>query len=378
MAVEMGWPREVDRDRRLRRPQARKSIMSGRRLKKVRRSSLPKGEMTSLAFTATPALRARLARDHVSVQYAVAWKAVWDGTRCRRATVANADWSLRDRLVEILAAAPPSEVPRLQAAVGVMFEWPNKYRGPLAPSYPKLHLPFAARVALGESVTDLAPCLTKAEAHEWASLEGYTMPQEWLCNRHDIPYVRDIEVARWLIACKTDAPRWEALHRERRLERDGFVRTFCYLGRVDEIEPCDLVHGTRTGVETVMRRAAERFTQNHLAQYEQDQRTLTPVPSWWRPVRCATLLRTPAALVAEGRELRHCVGVYAPMVERGESVIVALRVPEWRDGVTTWHRSTVEMTPDGSGVRQHFGEGNEEPSALCQRALAVIQLRRAS
>ncbi len=99
---------------------------------------------------------------------------------------------------------------------------------------------------------------------------------------------------------------------------------------------------------------------------------LASPPRWWRPARCARLLLTGSQLVAEGRQVRHCVSTYAGYVRQGESVIVSLLI---RDGDGLVHRSTVELDRRTALVRQHKGPENETPSPLCQRALEVLSRR---
>lgn len=125
-------------------------------------------------------------------------------------------------------------------------------------------------------------------------------------------------------------------------------------------------------------RAFERAGERALREWEQrgqsDHEVLAPLPSWWRPIRCAQVLRTRAALVSEGREMGHCVSTYEASVGRRNCVIVSLAI---RDVTGCVHRSTLELSPAGV-IIQHKGRSNEEPPKLCERAAHVIVKRATS
>lgn len=238
----------------------------------------------------------------------------------------------------------------------------------LAPSYPRVSEEQAARLARGETPVELSNGqLTKKEAHLWL-LSGGGDPLAWLCQRLPAgsPPVRSFAVARWLIDVHRRGA-WEALTRERVIHGPAGQRiTVRYLDRVDEIQDADLVRGPATGVDAAFVRAAARFGEEWLAQARGDHRVLQPLPRGWRLYRCMRHLCTPAALVREGEQMRHCVGSYVSAVESGQSVILALNV--------TGHRSTAELSPSGR-VLQHRGPGNSDPHPLCERALGRF-LRR--
>jgi hypothetical protein len=281
-----------------------------------------------------------------------------------------------DRAIAVLTAAPEHVHARLAAAVVVLYPALAPILGasrirPICPAYPQADLVAQARLALGERPVDIMPGLTAREAHE-ALAAGYDNPTAWLLR--DLPRsvrARDVAVARWVLACWTDPERRAALENERVERIAGAEVRGRFLDRLDEIRAVDLDQGPRTSVRRAFERASQRLYAEWAKRSEDDHSPLAPIPRWWVPARCARVLRTRAALIAEGREMQHCVGTYAPLVARGDCVIVAIMI---RAGGRTL-RSTVELDPHTVEVRQHRGPGNAEPHPLCQRALRVLQRR---
>ncbi len=238
--------------------------------------------------------------------------------------------------------------------------------------YPKVDELIAARLILGERPVDLAPGLTRREAHEWLR-DGAPSVCQWYVQRHALRLpnglrllgsdVVDLRVAMWLVARWHCAEQRAALERPRREVVAGQAIEGRYLDRVDELRPSDLVDS----VDGTFRRAAERLTRQLERALESRGEPLRAAPRWWRPVRCARLLLSGSDLVREGRALRHCVGTYAEAVRSGHSVIVGLCV--------LGQRSTVELDPRTLEVRQHRGLGNGAPPELCVLALAVCRRR---
>jgi hypothetical protein len=177
--------------------------------------------------------------------------------------------------------------------------------------------------------------------------------------------------------------------------------------RLDEIEDSDLTSGLSTGVRAAFAASAARLArQNELAIRERrmmsGEKLAELIPSWWKPIRCAQLLTTPEGLSREGAEMHHCVGSYYSRVARGESIIVAIQVPDCRypdeasiaavQGESLslarrrlsiarrnvkslkWRRSTVEYSHTGRRV-QHYGPYDRTPHPLCVRALIVCEDR---
>jgi hypothetical protein len=110
----------------------------------------------------------------------------------------------------------------------------------------------------------------------------------------------------------------------------------------------------------------------HYAQWEKDNenaegRLIAP-PTWWKPVKYAKLLNSPAKLVREGRDMKHCVGTYTQEVRRGNSVIVSFCL--------NGERATAELSRDGKYVKQCKGVANKQPPAICARALDVLMRKR--
>ena len=167
-----------------------------------------------------------------------------------------------------------------------------------------------------------------------------------------------------------------------------------------KIEECDLTKDVSTGVRAAFAASSARLARQNEEAIRERRRLMSGgklaglIPPWWKPIRCARLLTTPEELGAEGREMHHCVGGYYSRVARGESVIVAVRVPDLKNqevtagtqssyqrrmmavksGVLTWRRSTVEYSPEGRRV-QHYGPNDRVPHTLCVRALRVCERR---
>jgi hypothetical protein len=279
-----------------------------------------------------------------------------------------------ERGLEALARAPERARDRLLAALAealpLGFAAPES-GGPLAPAFPRASREVQARIALGEAPAAILRGLTPREAHEALSA-GIEDPIEWILAEADLAdhadKPRSVPVARWFVACWRDPARRAALERERNergpggLEIQGRLRD-----RIDEIAARDLPRGERTSVDAAFRSAAERRYAEWARGAERDETQLAPVPRWWRPIRCARMLNSSAALVREGRQMSHCVGSYAPAVRQQRSVIVSLYV--------CGHRSTAELTRDGSRVWQHKGPSNAAPHVLCERALQTCLKR---
>jgi hypothetical protein len=154
------------------------------------------------------------------------------------------------------------------------------------------------------------------------------------------------------------------------------------IDRLDEIEECDLTKGVSTGVRAAFAASSARLARQNEEAIRERRRLMSGgklaglIPPWWKPIRCARLLTTPEELSTEGREMHHCVGGYYSRVARGESVIVAVRVPDRKlwNAALAWRRSTVEYSPEGRRV-QHYGPSDRPPHSLCVRALMVCEHR---
>lgn len=276
--------------------------------------------------------------------------------------------------VELLRRCPPDRRDAVAAAIRTLH--PRLYVLPdtIPPgSTPYPHAPqrIQARLLLGETPAAISGGLTRAEAHQWLTEDPEVAPAEWLLAAHDAPITsaRSVAVARWVLAVLRDPQRADALTRERE-ERGphGEVVAGSYLDRADELIASDLV----PSVEQTFRRAGARMLREVQKLMARQDAPLAQPPRWWRPARCARLLLTPSQLAAEGKIMGHCVAQYAGYVRRGESVIVALDVPErLATGEVVRHRSTVELSWQGR-VQQHKGPRNCKPHPLCDRALAVL------
>jgi hypothetical protein len=258
---------------------------------------------------------------------------------------------------------PGNRFMELAEAAGVLFAGRGGWSAWLAPAYPRVPLHIAVRLCRGETPVQISGGLTRSEAHEWL-MDGATMePADWLVR--ELPDARrlrvhGVAVARWLLDVHRRGG-WGGLVRERTMRGPGgrIVR-FRYIDRLDEVRDEDLVGEGGTGVDVVFRRAAQRYATKYADQFVDDNTVLHEPPEW-RVYPCMRVLNTPAALVREGRELHHCVAGYMSDVRAGRSVIISLDV--------CGHRSTVELSPDGREVRQHFAEWNQNPHPLCARVL---------
>lgn len=277
------------------------------------------------------------------------------------------------RYCDVIAAAPLSEHSRLLAAVCLLVpqvaHLVGEYRGPLAPAYPDYgRCATTARIALGESPSQVTG-LPRRLAHEYLSSASFsTTPTRWLLREvygvdHACEVVRDVRVALWLCDRWRDPEQRESLLAHRRAMVAGVPVEGRLIDRVDELRVSDL----RPSVRDTYERAGKRLERQIQRTLSRETRPLRGEPSWWRPARCAQLLMTGPALVAEGKQMRHCVAGYAPYVRDGRSVIVAMSV--------RGERSTVELDPRTLDVRQHLGPQNTPPHHLCERALRVLLSR---
>lgn len=237
-------------------------------------------------------------------------------------------------------------------------------------SLPDRWLP--AALMRGESPQELAPGLTRKEAHRWVQSGCYHSASEWLLGKELREKVfavngsvREVGVARWLLHIRQRG-QWEALERERQfpIPGGGFARA-SFLSKVDEIFECDLDRGPATGIERAFESAARRKAEEYTAKAEKDQTVLQETPAEWPVMEGVRHLRTPAELAAEGAALDHCVGTYAPLVRENRAYILSLTAA---DG----ERTTVELNQRNGqwSVNQHYGAGNSTPGHESQQLLA--------
>jgi len=285
----------------------------------------------------------------------------------------RAAWAVN--LVSVRVGHDPGErFRRLAAAAGVLCGDCMGWAAWLAPAYPRVPMHIAVRLCRGETPVQISGGLTRREAHEWLAEGAKESPWRWLVRGlpsidaaiDQRPDARSVAVARWLIDVHRRGG-WPGLVRERTMRGPGgrIVR-FRYIDRLDEVRDEDLVGEGGTGVDVVFRRAAQRYATKYEDQFVEDHTVLREPPKW-RLYPCMRVLHTPAALVREGRELHHCVAGYMSDVRAGRSVIISLDV--------CGHRSTVEISPDGREVRQHYAACNSQPHELCVRVLDTF-LRR--
>lgn len=231
-------------------------------------------------------------------------------------------------------------------------------------------LQIAAEIVRGVPPREIARArgadLTRAEAHEWLSTMTVARmpPHQWLVR--DLPVspslIRDCATARWLLDVHRRGA-WGQLTRQRRVRHPetGALLQFTLISRVDEICEAHLPRGARTPVEEAFRLAARERAA--LANWSSDWRVISTAPQDWPPMpEGISLLATPAALVAEGEEMDHCVGTYVPEVERGATWIISIRVGE--------ARSTAQLDAQRSVV-QHYGPRNSVPDEACHALLSA-------
>jgi hypothetical protein len=290
---------------------------------------------------------------------------------------------------DLLVATPHTRQPLVLAALAlkhpallILFDGENAAQRKQAASeilklakdvaYPSLPVSLQARLVLGEPPAALAPGLTAAEAHTWlAQMSKYPLttrdPVWWLAEHlglEDAAVVRSIPVVRWLATVFADPARRDALTRVRSMRLPhGDIVSMAYRDRVDELHPRDLCESVTDTFARCAQRLHARLERELATQHE----PLAPKPTWWQPIHCASLLNTGAALLLEGRTMKHCVAVYSERVRRRECVILSIQVLD--------QRSTVELSPDGQSVYQHRGPLNLDPHPLCVAALEVC-LRR--
>jgi len=274
----------------------------------------------------------------------------------------RAAWALDpERLAR--GARPTRRFLALAEAAGLSRWSPDSWAAWLCPAYPRVPLHIAVRLCRGESPVQISGGLTRREAHEWLADGAEWEPHVWL-QRRELPTLvgcaQTLSVARWLIGVYRRGA-IDAILRERRMRApDGRVVCFTYNAMIDEVRDEDLVGEGGSGVDAVFRRAAERRALEYEDMFINDHRVLHEPPQW-RLYPCMRYLVTPAQLVQEKRDMHHCVSQFIPAVREGRSVIISIDV--------LGHRSTVELSPDGSEVRQHFAEWNQAPHPLCARVL---------
>jgi hypothetical protein len=228
-----------------------------------------------------------------------------------------------------------------------------------------------AQLVLGVSPQELSGGLTRREARRWlAETRGSQHPTRWLLMEHGAPramHVRSMPVARWVISVLRDAPRREALERWRTVRNPaGHVLDCRLVDRVDELTPDDL----RDCVERTFVKAANRAYAETVRVLEKKVHApLRAAPAWWQPHPHARLLLTGDELLAEGRDMEHCVATYAAGVRDGTRLVVAIDASsEFVPGL----RSTAELDPSTLEVRQHRGRRNASPNPLCESLLRFL------
>ena len=228
-----------------------------------------------------------------------------------------------------------------------------------------VHSAYVAPLVLGVPPQELSHGLTRDEARRWLEESlGMMPPVRWLLRQHNVPeriVAHDVAVARWIIAAMRDPVRWQALERVREMRGlFGTVVRGRLIDRIDELTEPDLC----ASIERTFGNAKKRSYESTLKTISGLRAPLAPAPAWWQAQPFARLLITGAELVAEGREMEHCVPLAAFSVLKRVCVIVALNVHG--------HRSTVELDPVTVEVRQHLGHRNARPHPQCEALLRQL------
>lgn len=290
-------------------------------------------------------------------------------TAVRQTQTLRADAAPRSRVLRLVAlpARPAWALLDQQQPKGCRHPITDRDVAMLCPSYPAIPRDLAVRIGGGESPVSVSGnTLSRKEAHRWLDSGARLQPADWLADDAGIPRHRDLTVVRWLIACRADKNRWTAIQRTRTQIVAGQQQEYRALDILDEIQADDIPRPSAS-VDAVLRSAAQRQGESYAARHQHDYRVLANLPAWTRYVPARVrILRTPSALIAEGRDLNHCVGGYTHAVESGQSIIIALAS---RNGLD---RSTIELDAKTLDVRQHKARRNASPSQRHAAYLAAL------
>lgn len=232
----------------------------------------------------------------------------------------------------------------------------------ISPSYPRLSWSQACHLARGVSPSELSGGLTRREAHRWLTENPGTSDVAWLLGQHGLgahaPAIVEIPVARWLIDVKRRGD-WGALSKERHARFGAQTFTFSLLARLDEIHEEHLVHGPRTSVELVFRRAAEEHAGIHA--FRDSREIVSRLPeSWPALIEGMRLLSTPSEMVARGEAHHHCLALWVNEIRRGNFWVLSIEADETSTALLDRQRRIV----------QHYGPFNSSPTAACASLLA--------
>ena len=219
----------------------------------------------------------------------------------------------------------------------------------------------AAQIVLGAKPRDLAPGLTRAEAHRWATQDAIEDPRDWLWSQVVAEYKevscasapKDMAVLRWARKILADPQRRKSAKR-RDVAIMGDDTEGSVWDRLDEITAADL---RASPWETIAAASARQA------------REMWDGPDDLAPPLEAELpngvenIRTFSRLFREGAEMRHCVASYAHRIHSGECLIMSLRHGN--------DRSTA-MFVNGR-AREHRAKRNESPSEACEELARQIE-----
>lgn len=249
----------------------------------------------------------------------------------------------------------------------------------LCPAFPSVKDPeIAEAVAAGQTPVMLARSIndvnhgelpwTNKEATAWLQeTGGTTTPFVWSIAKLQLPprsptpeYWATVE---WLQHMAKKPATKAAVKKRRRVQApDGTWHEFSVLDLLAHVEPAHTAKegGVFPGVDRVLARMQSTLAQKYFDHHKGDARDLTAdlpedlkVPRDLQLPPEITELKTPAALVYEGREMDHCVGQYITRIESGLSTVFAACVNNVR--------TTFELSPEDGTLRQHHAQHDTPP-----------------
>jgi len=144
------------------------------------------------------------------------------------------------------------------------------------------------------------------------------------------------------------------------------VRNYTYHALIDEILEEDLVNGVNTSPDDVFTAAAERRMKQYLARLGENVELPTCPITGTEDIR---QIRSSQQLIAEGRDMRHCVGGYVSACLKGVSYIFSVAPRKTR---VVQERATLELVHrDGQyTITQVYGYTDRAAPADCS---AVVE-----
>lgn len=176
---------------------------------------------------------------------------------------------------------------------------------------------------------------------------------ERLCDGRFVEQTCPAAIADWL-AKKIDS---SALYKKRVVHIPGGGQVeYTYADRLDEITPADLVNGQKTDPEVAFAKASERIKEEYLATHDVNHKFKAPL---FKDTENIRRLTTPQELIAEGKELNHCIGAksYIESAAKGDCVLYSVNYAGQRSSFE------VAKTANGWKLIQHMAMHNADPSS---------------